>query len=297
MEFIRRSASFSRLFNSAFRNPHFAFPTAFTLPKLRERSAFTLLELLVVVGIIALLSVLVVPAFTARKSADNVTNSIFDVNGALEAARTFAMSNNTYAWIGFFEEDVVNTPSTKPRPAGTGRIIISIVASKEGNRYKDTQVDATEPHAFYPSIGPTPLPSNDLNPVALTQVGKLIKVENAHIAALPAGVLTRPAVPTKYQVAANDFAFHPPTLGTVAVQNPTTFNYPLSATSPDIVYTFTKIIEFTPRGEAVKIVDLPTQLMELGLQPTHGNSPDTATPNVAAIQVAAATGRTKIYRR
>lgn len=265
--------------------------------KQRGRHAFTLLELLVVVGIIALLAVLLVSAFTTRKAADDVTNALFNVNGALEAGRTFAIANNTYSWVGFFEEDVLNTPSTQPRPAGTGRVIISIVASKEGNRYRDTQVDNLQPHAFYPPPGPTPIASNDLNPVILTQVGKLIRVENIHIATLPAAVPARPSVPTTYQFAANDFAFHPPTLGTVPVQNPTTFNYPLAAVSPDIVYTFTKIIEFSPRGEAVKIVDLPTQLMEIGLQPVHGNTADTISPNTIAIQVAGATGRTKVYRR
>ena len=45
MEFIRRGG-------------HSAFPAAFTLPKLRGRTGFTLLELLVVIGIIAVIMVL-----------------------------------------------------------------------------------------------------------------------------------------------------------------------------------------------------------------------------------------------
>jgi prepilin-type N-terminal cleavage/methylation domain-containing protein len=282
----------------AFTLPEPRAPSAFTLPMPRARSAFTLIELMVVIGIISILMVLLVPAFNTIKGAGDITNVAYTVSGALENARTFAIANNTYAWVGFFEEDVANTPNINPRPAGTGRIIISIVASKEGTRYKDTLVDATTPHAFYPPPGPSPIAANDSNAVILTQVGKLIKVENAHLALLPATPSNRPAVGSEFQVAADEFALHPQSaIGSSPTLNPTTFNYPLGAVSPNIIYTFTKIIEFSPQGEAVKIVDLPTQLTEIGLQSTHGNAPDVNTPNVVAIQVASATGRTKIYRR
>ncbi|MEN3371318.1 MAG: hypothetical protein V7609_3461 [Verrucomicrobiota bacterium] len=259
---------------------------------------FTLIELLVVIGIISLLLVLLVPAFNGLKRADDITSAAYSVSGALENGRTFAMANNTYAWVGFFEEDVANTSSTNPRPPGTGRLIISIVASKEGNRYKDTQVDSAQPHAFYPPPGPSPIAGNDSNPVILTQVGKLIQVENTHLAVLSVTALARPTVDTEFQVAATDFGNHPQNApGSAPVLNPATFNYPLGAVSPNIVYTFTKIIEFSPRGEAVKIVDLPTQLMEIGLQPTHGNTADTNTPNTVVIQIAGSTGRLKTYRK
>ena len=50
----------------------------------RERaSAFTLLELLIVVGIIAILLVLLAPAFTNIKSAGNVTSAAYTIKGAL----------------------------------------------------------------------------------------------------------------------------------------------------------------------------------------------------------------------
>ena len=251
---------------------------------------------MVVIGIIVIMTLLLVPAFTSRKSSDEVTGAMSDVIDALQNARTFAVANNTYVWVGFFEENPGAVP-TNPRSSGIGRIVILVASSREGNRYKDTDVDTTEPHAFYPpSASPTPIPASDKNPVLLSQVGKLTKIENSHLAVLPQTDLPRPAVAAEYQIGADEFTLHPPTLGASPVPNPTTFNYPLSAAAPDVEYTFTKIIEFNPRGEALKIVDLPTQLVEIGLQPTHGNTVDGNSRNIVAIQVSGATGKTKVYR-
>ena len=65
---------------------------------------FTLLELFIVVGIIAILLVLLAPAFTTIKSAGDVTSAAYTIKGALDTARTYAKANNTYTWVGFYEE-------------------------------------------------------------------------------------------------------------------------------------------------------------------------------------------------
>ena len=80
-----------------------------------KRNAFTLLELMVVVSIIAILMVLVVPAFTNLKSAGDVTSAAYAIKSVLDTARTYAKANNTYTWVGFFEEDI---SSTTPGTAG-----------------------------------------------------------------------------------------------------------------------------------------------------------------------------------
>src|SRR5436305_4380560 len=74
-----------------------------------RRRAFTLLEMLVVMGIMATLMVLVAPAFTNLKSAGDVTNAAYTVKGVLDTARTYAKANSTYTWVGFFEENVTST--------------------------------------------------------------------------------------------------------------------------------------------------------------------------------------------
>ncbi len=63
----------------------------------RGRSrGFTLLELLIVVGIIGLLLVLMAPAFTYIKGGTDVTSAAYTIKGVLDTARTYAKANNTY---------------------------------------------------------------------------------------------------------------------------------------------------------------------------------------------------------
>src|SRR5690348_16959799 len=104
-----------------------AVRTGLSSKRVRRSCCFTLLELLIVMGIVGLLFALIAPAFTTIKGGGDVTNAAYTIKGALDTARTYAKANNTYAWVGFFEEDFSN-----PATAGTGRIVMSIVASKDG---------------------------------------------------------------------------------------------------------------------------------------------------------------------
>src|SRR5213075_3166192 len=89
------------------------------------------------------------------------------IKGVLDTARTYAKANSTYTWVGFYEEDV-SQPSTNPPTVGTGRLVMSIVASKDGTKVYDTT-------------------STSIDPMRLIQVGKLVKVNNVHLALLPVG--------------------------------------------------------------------------------------------------------------
>src|SRR5437660_201711 len=131
---------------------------------LRE-GGFTLVELLIVVGIIAVLLVLIAPAFTYIKGGTDVASAAYTIKGVLDTARTYATANNTYTWIGFYEEDV---SSGTPGTAGTGRVVMSIVASKDGTKVYDAS-------------------STSIDPTKLIQVGKLVKIENIHLGRLPLG--------------------------------------------------------------------------------------------------------------
>lgn len=248
--------------------------------KLRERSgAFTLIELLVVMSIIAILLVLMAPAFTTLKSAGNVTSAANTIKGVLDQARTYAMAYNTYTWVGFYEEDV-STPSTNPATAGAGRIVMSIVASEDGTMMYTAPLTTLV----------------TLTPANLIQVGKLTKIDNVHLKTFAAGsgiapantFATRPAVAsTAAQIGDNGPPPAPP--------NPSLrFQYPLAGS---LQYTFAKAIQFNPRGEAV--IDNSnytyTAVSEIGIQPTHGLT--LSLTNYSAIQLTGMSGDVKIYRQ
>jgi len=256
----------------------------------RGRSrGFTLLELLIVVSIIGLLLVLIAPAFNTIKGGTDVTSAAYTVKGALDTARTYAKANNTYTWVGFFEEDVSQS-STNPATQGIGRIVMSIVASKDGTMLYTA-----------PLTSLVPLPS-----ASLIQVGKLTKIENMHLKTFPDPAATPPpdtfntrptpgTAPNDLTARIGNDATDPATA--VAPANPLLqFPYPLGGTQ----YTFAKIIQFSPRGESV--IDNSnyqfTGISEIGIEPTHGAAVPAPTPvNIVAVQFNGFAGDVKIYRK
>src|SRR4051794_6694046 len=104
------------------------------VPPDRQRSAFTLIELVVVIGIIVLLTVLAVPPFTNLRGSGDLTQAADVIAGTLAQARTHAIANNTYTWVGFYEEaaDAATATNETPPYPGRGRLILGVVASKDG---------------------------------------------------------------------------------------------------------------------------------------------------------------------
>jgi prepilin-type N-terminal cleavage/methylation domain-containing protein len=256
---------------------------AFASSALRPRAGFTLLELLIVVGIIGLLLVLIAPAFTTIKGSTDVTSAAYTIKGVLDTARTYAKANNTYAWVGFFEEDA-SQASTNPAAAGTGRIVVSIVASKDG-----TQV--------YTSVGS---PAADMDPTGtkLFQVGKLIKLENMHLRTFANGLGTGETFPYRPAISGGS-----PDNAKIGDTSPPDslryFHYPATVAEGAAQYFFRKMIQFSPRGECRPQNDNYEMraVLEVGLQQTHGTSaPALADPTNCAVQVTGFGANVKIYR-
>ena len=245
------------------------------------RPAFTLVELLVVIAVISVLLALIAPAFTQVNTGRQMTLAAYNIEGALDNARAYAKANNTYTWVGFFEEDG-SQGSANPAVAGKGRIVISTVASKDGT-------------AMYPTNGEqTPLTGSNL-----TQIGNLLKIDNTDFlsdreqgdAPTPA-----PAVGTGYQVGNDGFNSHVSATDGNSATNQVTFNYPVTAANGAARYKFVKVIQFGPLGDATKIVEPPVPLMEVGLRPAHGATPDANSKNDVAVQVTGIGGAVQIYR-
>ena len=100
-------------------------PPANPLACRTRRRAFTLVKLLAVIRILLIMLVLIAPAFTQLNAARVITKASYDISGLLEEARVYAKANDTYTWVGFYEEDASQSTIT---PA-TGRVIVSVVAS------------------------------------------------------------------------------------------------------------------------------------------------------------------------
>jgi type II secretory pathway pseudopilin PulG len=255
---------------------------------------FTVLELTIVIGLITLLTALLTPAFTNLKSAGDVTEAAYGIKGLLEQTRNYAMANDTYAWVGFFEEDA-SKESTNPPTLGNGRLVMEAVASINGTNIYGSNtgtIDATK----------------------LRQIGKLIKIENVHLPLFAIGsgtgdtFDTRPALQNDPTAGYNYSRFGelnnaPP--NTAPYTTPYNFRYPT-----DNPYTFNKLIQFNPRGEA-RVNGNSYEIrhfVEIGLIQTHKNSvpspisgEGTSTAiyggNAVALQITGVGGNTKIYRR
>ncbi len=264
-----------------------------------HRYAFSLIELTVVIGIIVIMTVLLVPAMTNMKSAGDVTSAAYTIKGVLDRAGTHAMANNTYTWVGFFEENI-NSPSSAV--AGNGRLVLSVVASKDGTNVYGSATSGT------------------IDATKLTQIGKLIKIDNIHLPLLAVGsgtgigdtFDTRPAVQSDPTAGYNYSRFgelNAATPNTAPYTTPFNFQYPVGNPTPPAQYTFKKLLQFDPRGESRVSGDTydVRRVVEIGLLQTHGNvvptpvsgggSTATYSGNVAALQISGFSGDVKIYRK
>ena len=255
---------------------------------------FSLIELLVVIAIIVLVTAFIVPAFTSIKSGGDVTSAAYTIKAVLDQARTYALANNSYTYVGFYEEAATATSPTNATPPypGKGRVVLATVASIDGT------TSCEDPAATTTNRIP-------LTPSKITQIGKLVRIQNIHIADVGpppsptpspwpdlSSLAGRPSYPYTNGSPSVDYQNRVSSDDTHSPYNQTL--YPFSAQG----YTFYKTLRFDPRGE-VNINSTYTlrNQLEIGLWPARGDIVDTGTLNVVAIQVSGVGGNVKIYRR
>jgi type II secretory pathway pseudopilin PulG len=272
------------------------FPASLVPPEPvhQQTRGFTLIELVGVIAIIIALTVLLIPAFTSLKRGGEIAEAAFTVAGVLDQARTHALTNNTYVWVGIYEEDTTAgapTNATPPYP-GKGRVLLALVAANDGTTSCQDPASSTSNR----------LP---LIPGQITQVGKLVAIENIHITDIgpPLSPASSPAPDPNSIAGRPDFPY---TSGspTYDYQNRINSDDPHSSFNQTLYpfvaqgYTFHKTVRFSPRGEAnINGTYVLRRVAEIGLRPTHGAVVDLNSANVAAIQFSGVTGKCKVYRK
>ena len=261
------------------------------LPR-RASAAFTLVELLVVMGVIVILIGIVTPVVTSMKNSGDVNKAVYDIAGIIEQSRTFAMSNNTYVYVGIGEFDVSVSNETTPQKSGTGRIGLAVVATKDGTQgfSNSSLLNSTGWSTIYPTFA-----SN------LSVIGKPLVFDNLH---LPADLGKMPTSGGMVRPVLSDPIY---SLGNTddTSKSATPFDYPLNSNNLGSgKYSFKKVIQFDPQGVArLQTTANPTSIvpyMEIDLQQSHGTAvtatPPPGTGNVVALQIDGMTGTVHIYR-
>lgn len=239
---------------------------------------FTLVEMLVVLGIMGILSILVTIGFQSILGTA-FTSEVSDLASTLTRARAYAMANNTYVYVGIQEVDGSQSASTTPQATGKGRLGVVVAASKDGT-------------SGYTASSPAALPTT------MIVVSPLRHFDGLHIMDP-----TSSSISTLRSKLSNTTSTGttPATSNLYSATSLTTFQWPLSGTAQ---YSFGaapgSVIQFNPQGEVQVTTGANTdsilQWIEIDLQPTHGNQVPSTTVNAAAILIDGASGSVTINR-
>jgi type II secretory pathway pseudopilin PulG len=253
-----------------------------SLPK--RSSGMTLMELLIVIILMGALAVTFLSGIHVIASRSQLGAAADKISGALQLAAVHARAHQTYTWVGFFEEDPASPPGI-PQP-GTGRLVVGIFASKDGTVLYDP--------------GEVQSPGRDLDSDRIVQLGKLLKLDRVRLITAKHGETLFPIGSGEGET----FLTRPTVASTTAQigdtsPNPSLIRIPLCEPGHEPQYVFTKLIQFSPRGEArVNNTNYTIKpVIEIGLGSVKGLGNQVISPDVVAIQVAGFTANVNVYRR
>lgn len=227
-----------------------------------NRTGFSIIELLAVIAVISIIAGVSVPALSGLNRAGNANRAIAGVAGALDLARQYAVSRNTYTWVVL---------AANPSAVGGSSLYAVVLGSRDGSNTIDgvTAVDL-DTRATYR------LDTATANVEVLQRTMAFPNAVVEPLASSPAPAGLPPAAPN----ANVSFKFAASSVEAMAFLN----------ANPNAQ----RVVQFSPTGQA-RVSGSINQVVELGLKPMKGRIPDEI--NVAAIQVSGLTGQTQVYRR
>jgi len=237
-----------------------------------------LVELIVVIAIIAILTALVLPAIQGLQNAGRFGTSVYEIADSVNSARSYAMGEGTYVYLGLTEVNRTLDPSVSPQASGLGRVVVASVASKDGTNQTTTWAGSYANGA-------------DLTLVRASQLFDFLYIAPV-LPTTATGKMARPSTGVDNIKT-----------GTSLFQNPfpqTPFSLPLGSAPNAGKYNFSSAIPFNPQG-AIVLNGTAVQWIEIDFQPYTGPAapaePPSATQgNQAALMIDGATGAARVYR-
>src|ERR1700733_1065051 len=100
------------------------------------RGGFSLVETLVVLTIMLILGSMSALTIPSLLSAQTIAQASSDISQVLDDARSYAIANHTYVFVGFEEVSAATLPNAANQILASatsgGRIAVLVVASKDG---------------------------------------------------------------------------------------------------------------------------------------------------------------------
>jgi prepilin-type N-terminal cleavage/methylation domain-containing protein len=226
--------------------------------RFRNKSAFSLLELLAAISLVGLLSVMIGPAVSSLAMGGKSQKALIDIAGAFEKAREHAVAKNTHVYVGF------------TAPNERGEVVAGIFGSSNG------------------------LPEANLSQASVVEVGEMGNTEGRSVVLLDRlmqieDTRLQDDIPVGNALAGNAKLGSAPSF--LSAADSAIFRY---RSGTDRELNFVRLIHFTPEGEARVSAFTPESVRLVVVQVKGGVVADE--PAASVIEVSGLTGQIAVYR-